>query len=184
MIRLLGELAQREDAPILLNLIGHSPEPVQLAALDAFSVFDSPELAEQLFALPFDAKCRYETPHDGRQRGYTSFGKEHAKDQKHGDLKEFWHVGRELGDEHPLHVSGDVPPNQFPTELPAFRPTFLELFDRFGAAIEREDHVGRDALDALECVRLIEAAYESARDLGREVAIERAAVAEPLRVAG
>lgn len=63
---------------------------------------------------------------------------------------------------------------------------FASLYERFGASIERDEFVGRDATDALECVRLIEAAYESARQQGREVVLARAAVPAPaaLRVAG
>ena len=49
------------------------------------------DVAERLFALPADIKGAYETPEDGRQRGYTSFGIEHAKDHPAADLKEFWH---------------------------------------------------------------------------------------------
>ncbi len=50
---------------------------------------------------------------------------------------------------------------------------FGSLFDRFAAAIAAEQYVGRDATDALECVRLIQAAYDSAGRLGKEVAIQR-----------
>lgn len=85
-------------------------------------------LARELFDLPGDVKRRYETPADGRQRGYTPFGVEHAKDTAVADLKEFWHVGRTLGADHPLHVRGDVPPNRHPAELPAFGPHFDRLF--------------------------------------------------------
>lgn len=89
--------------------------------------------AAEVFALPEATKRAYETPHDGRQRGYTSFGVEHAKHTLVPDLKEFWHVGRHLGPHHPLHLSGDVPFNQWPAELPGFEPTFSELF----AALEQ-----------------------------------------------
>lgn len=90
-------------------------------------------LAGETFALPEAVKRRYETPGDGRQRGYTSFGVEHAKDTPLPDLKEFWHVGRTLPPDHPLHLSRDVPPNRFPAEVPAFEPTFKELFGRVEA---------------------------------------------------
>jgi isopenicillin N synthase-like dioxygenase len=86
--------------------------------------------ARAAFALPEAIKKRYETPFDGRQRGYTSFGVEHAKDQPAPDLKEFWHIGRSLSFDHPLHQSRKVPPNLFPVETPEFAPTFSELFDR------------------------------------------------------
>ncbi|TNE84575.1 MAG: isopenicillin N synthase family oxygenase [Deltaproteobacteria bacterium] len=85
--------------------------------------------AERTFALPSEVKRQYEDPANARQRGYTAFGVEHAKDQPIGDLKEFWHVGRELDADHPLARSGDIPVNHFPAEEPAFQGTFLELFD-------------------------------------------------------
>ncbi len=85
-------------------------------------------LARDVFGLPTEVKRQYETPEDGRQRGYTSFGVEHAKDTGVPDLKEFWHVGRTLGSDHPLHLRGDVPPNRHPAEVPAFGPHFDALF--------------------------------------------------------
>lgn len=84
--------------------------------------------AREVFALPDAAKKRCETPEDGRLRGYTSFGVEHAKDQELPDLKEFWHVGRTLPPGHPLH--GRVPQNRFPNEVPAFADTFTHMFTR------------------------------------------------------
>ena len=99
--------------------------------------------AEQLFALPEAVKRRYETPEDGRQRGYTSFGVEHAKDQAVADLKELWHVGRVLPSDHPRTVSGEIPRNRYVEELPGFSEAAQQLFgamDRFAmellAAIE------------------------------------------------
>ncbi len=85
---------------------------VEIALLD-----QAYALARTTFALPTASKRRYETPEDGRQRGYTSVGVEHAKDHPTPDLKEFWHVGR---DEHD-------PPNVFP-EVEGFATTFRALF--------------------------------------------------------
>ncbi len=64
---------------------------------------------------------------------------------------------------------------------------FVSLFNRFGQSIEHDEYVGKDTLDALECVRLIQAAYQSAARAGREVLLEREVVstkASPLRVVG
>jgi predicted dehydrogenase len=63
---------------------------------------------------------------------------------------------------------------------------FGSMFDRFSDAIEKREFVGRDATDALECVRLIQAAYDSAHKDGREIVLSRAARAakSPLRVVG
>jgi len=61
---------------------------------------------------------------------------------------------------------------------------FAPLFVRFRDAIERDEFVGKDARDAIECVRVIQAAYDSARQLGREVVLERGNVVRaPRRVA-
>src|ERR1035437_7148849 len=49
-------------------------------------------LSEQLFSLPADVKDTYIGPAGGGQRGYTPFGREHAKSSRYPDLKEFWHV--------------------------------------------------------------------------------------------
>lgn len=45
---------------------------------------------------------------------------------------------------------------------------FNSLFDDFKAAIERGDHVGKEAEEAFLCVQLIATAYASARDGSRE----------------
>jgi isopenicillin N synthase-like dioxygenase len=88
--------------------------------------------AARLFSLPAEVKQKYELAGGGGQRGYTSFGKEHAKNRKVGDLKEFWHVGRELPQgaaKRPTY--GD---NQFPGELPSFKTNTLGLFNALDQA--------------------------------------------------
>jgi isopenicillin N synthase-like dioxygenase len=70
------------------------------------------------------AKRAYEDLALKGQRGFTSFGREKAKDQKVADLKEFWHVGRDRADG--LH-------NIWPTEVPSFKPVMLELFRQLDA---------------------------------------------------
>ncbi|MEJ2162588.1 MAG: 2OG-Fe(II) oxygenase family protein, partial [Robiginitalea sp.] len=54
----------------------------------------------------------------GGQRGYTSYGKEHAKGRKEGDLKEFWHFGQYVEDDAELKTA--YPENVWVKELPAF----------------------------------------------------------------
>ena len=44
--------------------------------------------SKQFFNLPEKKKRKYEKPGLAGQRGYTSFGKEHAKQSKVADLKE------------------------------------------------------------------------------------------------
>lgn len=112
-----------------VSVTGHG---IDLNRLDAAYA-----MARAFFDLPTAVKTRYETPADGRQRGYTSFAVEHAKDTLVPDLKEFFHVGRTLADDHPLHLSGDVPVNRFPAELPGFEPLFKAHF------VAMEEFAGR-----------------------------------------
>src|SRR5690349_23853938 len=56
--------------------------------------------AKAFFALPDDAKRKYHIEGGGGARGYTPFGIETAKGATAFDLKEFWHVGRELAHGH------------------------------------------------------------------------------------
>jgi isopenicillin N synthase-like dioxygenase len=88
--------------------------------------------AERLFALPRATKEQYVIPNGGGQRGYTPFGQEHAKNRKVGDLKEFWHVGRDLPPGHARKsVYGE---NVWPTELATFKQNTLALFDALDGA--------------------------------------------------
>lgn len=84
------------------------------------------DLFQRLFALDEATKRKYERPETGRQRGYTSFGVEHAKGYQKADLKEFWHVGRELPAGHPL--SRRMPRNEWPSELPDFKSLTTSLY--------------------------------------------------------
>ena len=88
--------------------------------------------AKAFFALPEDLKRAYLIAGGGGARGYTAFGVETAKGGTASDLKEFWHVGRELSAGHMFReVMAD---NVWPAEVEGFRETFLELYDAFDAA--------------------------------------------------
>ncbi|MEN1727452.1 MAG: 2-oxoglutarate and iron-dependent oxygenase domain-containing protein [Pseudomonadota bacterium] len=97
-------------------------------AYDAFKAF---------FALPAEIKQHYHLAGSGGARGYTGFGVEQAKDHDVPDLKEFWHVGREIAS-----VDNPSPeiltPNLWPEEVENFRKAALGLFnalDELGARI-------------------------------------------------
>jgi isopenicillin N synthase-like dioxygenase len=85
----------------------------------------------RFFALPESDKRRYHLPGGGGARGYTPFGIETAKGAKHHDLKEFWHVGRELPPGH--RYSTDMAPNVWVEGIPGFRESTLSLFQSFDA---------------------------------------------------
>lgn len=83
--------------------------------------------ARAFFALPEADKARYVVKGGRGQRGYTPFGSEHARDNPAPDLKEFWHVGRELPADHPL--SAVYPSNLWPPEVEGFRKRMLALYE-------------------------------------------------------
>lgn len=89
-------------------------------------------MSKQFFALPDEVKRAYHIPGAGGARGYTPFGTEKAKDARVHDLKEFWHVGRELPSGHPL--SEYMADNIWPDEIEGFRATFLQLYSAFEEA--------------------------------------------------
>lgn len=92
------------------------------------------------FAWPTSEKARFHTPGGGGARGYTPFGIETAKGSRHFDLKEFWHVGRELPAGHPYrHYMAD---NVWIDALPDFKDTCVEMFETF-------DRTGRKLLTAI-----------------------------------
>lgn len=93
-------------------------------------------LTAQFFGLPEAEKRAYHLKGLAGARGYTPFGTEIAKGAAVHDLKEFWHVGRDLPADHPLRAS--MPPNVWPERPEGFRETFEALyaaFDRVGARI-------------------------------------------------
>ncbi len=91
------------------------------------------QVLEKFYAQPEKKKLSYVSELGGGQRGYTPFGKEHAKDSPVKDLKEFWHVGREVPDGHMF--SKYYPKNIWPDDsVPEFRPVFEKLFKQLELA--------------------------------------------------
>lgn len=100
-------------------------------AVDMTLIDHAYQQAQALFELPESVKKDYEVPGLSGQRGFTSFGTEHAKDSQAPDLKEFWHIGQEYGDSHPL--AGTYPANVWPGHLPDFKRVFSTLFKQLEA---------------------------------------------------
>lgn len=96
--------------------------------------------AKAFFALPEEIKQSYFIPGGGGARGYTPFGTEIAKGATEVDLKEFWHVGRDLPEGHLL--AAQQPNNIWPREVQGFRDTFEALFAEF-------DRVGGQLLSGI-----------------------------------
>ena len=93
------------------------------------------DAAKRFFALPEEVKKQYAVGKGG-QRGYIPFGIETAKGATHHDLKEFWHMGRDLPPGHRYEPS--MPPNVWPAETPDFRDRISWLYgalDRMGVKV-------------------------------------------------
>ena len=114
-----------------INEIGKAFEDIGFVALSGH--FLSDELVDSLyeeikkfFNLPEEIKAGYQIEGIGGQRGYTSFGKEHAKGRKEGDLKEFWHFGQYVEDNPELEK--EYPDNVIVKELPKFNQVGKETY--------------------------------------------------------
>lgn len=97
-------------------------------------------LVKDFYALPVETKTKYALKDKGFQRGYTPFAQENAKNSPVKDLKEFWHVGRELTPGH--RYEQQYPPNVWPSEVPEFRETMSLIYREL-------DRVGQIMLEAL-----------------------------------
>ena len=114
-----------------VNEIGKAYEDIGFVALKGHFLDD--KLVDELYAevknffsLPLEVKEKYEIPGIGGQRGYVSFGKEHAKGRKEGDLKEFWHFGQYVGENS--KYKDEYPENVEVAELPKFNEVGKEAY--------------------------------------------------------
>jgi len=89
-------------------------------------------MTKAFFDLPEDEKRSYFVEGGGGARGYTPFKTEIAKGASHVDLKEFWHIGRQLAAGH--RFEANMSPNIWPERPEGFRETFIELFAAFDTA--------------------------------------------------
>jgi isopenicillin N synthase-like dioxygenase len=109
--------------------LGKAYEDIGFVALKGH--FLSVELVDNLydqirafFSLSDQEKSKYEIPGLAGQRGYKSFGIEHAKGRSTGDLKEFWHFGQ-----YEKPDNGEIyPENVLVNELPEFNTVGKETY--------------------------------------------------------
>lgn len=100
-----------------LTVEGHGLDPAMIRkTYDGFKRF---------FGLEEEVKGKYDCVAGG-SRGYTPFGREHAKDTPYPDLKEFWHVGQELPAGHPYREL--YPDNVWPEEIEGLKEDTLALY--------------------------------------------------------
>ena len=116
---------------------------------------------ERFFALPTETKMKYHVPGSGGARGYTPFKVETAKDSRYPDLKEFWHVGREIPRDSKF--ADVMPPNLWPEEVPQFKPCGYGLYEAL-------NQLGTRVLRALALhIGLPEHYFEDKTDLGNSI---------------
>ncbi|HEV2843810.1 MAG TPA: 2-oxoglutarate and iron-dependent oxygenase domain-containing protein [Thermoanaerobaculia bacterium] len=148
MIDTLGEGLQEFG---FLNVEGHG--------IDSSLVQGTYELWQRFFKLPDGVKRRYAGMEESR--GYTPFGVEHAKDSPLPDLKEFWHVGQEPPEGHPLRQK--YPANVWPAEIPEIQEPTLRLY----SSLER---VAENLLRALaEYFQMPRDTFSSMMDVGNSI---------------
>lgn len=114
--------------------LGKAFEEVGFVAVKNHGISD--ELIEKLyryvqefFSLPAEKKKSYEIPGLAGQRGYTSFGKEHAKGSEAPDLKEFFQYGQTVPNDHPLKP--EYPDNVKVNDIEGFNETLLKAYRAF-----------------------------------------------------
>jgi len=91
---------------------------------------------QQFFSLPLEKKLKYEIPGLAGQRGYTSFGREHAKGSEAPDLKEFFQYGQTV--EEDANNKEDYPDNVSVNEIKEFNSTIFDAyrsFEKSGTAV-------------------------------------------------
>lgn len=87
---------------------------------------------KSFFSMPGDVKVNYEVPGLAGQRGYTSFGREKAKQSEVADLKEFYQFGQVVEDKDP--IASEYPDNVAVKELPEFNHITREAYKAFEVA--------------------------------------------------
>ncbi|MDQ6812870.1 MAG: isopenicillin N synthase family oxygenase [Bacteroidota bacterium] len=87
------------------------------------------EYVQQFFALPLEKKLKYQVPGLAGQRGYTSFGREHAKGSDAPDLKEFFQYGQNVEDGDPIR--SEYPENVKVEEVAGFNETLYQAYKNF-----------------------------------------------------
>lgn len=87
---------------------------------------------KNVFSLPEESKLKYEKVELAGQRGYTSKGREKAKDSKTPDLKEFWQIGQYVEDGD--SVKDLYPDNIEVEEFPEFNSVTKETYQKLEQA--------------------------------------------------
>jgi isopenicillin N synthase-like dioxygenase len=123
-----------EKKSAFVQHIGKAYEDVGFVAvknhgIPANLIADLYKYVQQFFSLPSQKKRKYEDPELAGQRGYTSFGKEHAKGSDAPDLKEFFQYGQVVPGDHKL--KSEYPDNVKVNEIEGFNETLYKAYRAF-----------------------------------------------------
>lgn len=134
---------QRKNA--FVQQLGNAYEDVGFVAVKNHGISDDliSKLythVQEFFSLPLEKKLKYEIPGLAGQRGYTSFGREHAKGSEAPDLKEFFQYGQTVDDASKSQE--EYPDNVEVAEIPDFNSTIFEAYRAF-------ENSGRSLLQAI-----------------------------------
>lgn len=135
----------KETKAAFVKELGKAYEEIGFVAVKNHGLNDAlcAELYAQVkgfFTLSKEEKEAYEIEGLAGQRGYVSFGKEHAKNKNEGDLKEFWHFGQTVEDNDP--IKEEYPDNVQVNELPKFNAVGREVYQKL-------ESTGREMLRAI-----------------------------------
>ncbi|MBC7650725.1 MAG: isopenicillin N synthase family oxygenase [Deinococcales bacterium] len=124
----------QEKKSAFVQAIGKAYETVGFVAVKNHGIPDHLigklyDYVQQFFSLPLDKKSAYEVPGLAGQRGYTSFGREHAKGSEAPDLKEFFQFGQMVIDADP--IKDEYPDNVQVNEIKKFNPTLEEAYRNY-----------------------------------------------------
>jgi isopenicillin N synthase-like dioxygenase len=123
-----------EQKSAFVQQLGKAYEDVGFVAvknhgIPADLIEDLYKYVQQFFSLPSEKKKKFEIPELAGQRGYTSFGKEHAKGSDAPDLKEFFQYGQVVPQDHEL--KSEYPDNVKVDDVPGFNETFFRAYRAF-----------------------------------------------------
>ena len=105
---------------------------------------------KNFFNLSNEIKSKYIISGLASQRGFTPFGKEHAKGRNVGDLKEFWHFGQYVKNEPEL--DNKYPKNVIVNELEEFNSVGQKTYELL-------EETGRHVLRAIACYLNLDETY-------------------------
>jgi isopenicillin N synthase-like dioxygenase len=134
---LSGDPVRKND---FVQKLGKAYEEVGFVAVKNHGVPDNLiadlyQYVQEFFSLPLEKKKAYEIADLAGQRGYTSFGKEHAKGSDAPDLKEFFQYGQVPRDNY---KEEEYPNNVKVAEVADFNKTFddgYRGFEKSGTAL-------------------------------------------------